>query len=252
MSIDDLAVLQLKAVPRGDEAFEARRTVILKAFQDEVPLEYRLPRTTIDNAPWDVSKIPLRSGILTEDEIFITETYDAVGLAAAIAARKHTAVAVAVAFAKRAIIAHQLTCCLTQWLMDEAVAQAKQLDEYMAEHGKPIGPLHGVPISIKDHIPVANTFSSLGCLSTIAFDKEDTQMIGILRRLGAVFYCKTNQPQTLMHLESDSLWGRVLNPFNTDLSAGGATGGEAALIAMKGSVLGIGTDIGGSIRGPSA
>ncbi|EXJ85683.1 hypothetical protein A1O1_06049 [Capronia coronata CBS 617.96] len=60
------------------------------------------------------------------------------------------------------------------------------------------------------------------------------------------------QPQGIMHLESDAWWGRVLNPFNIYLSAGGSTGGEAALIAMKGSVMGVGTDIRGSVRGPSA
>ncbi|KAI9877123.1 MAG: hypothetical protein M1823_007156, partial [Watsoniomyces obsoletus] len=53
-----------------------------------------------------------------------------------------------------------------------------------------------------------------------------------------------------MHLESDSHYGRTLNPANINLSSGGSTGGEAALIALKGSVMGIGTDIGGSVRGP--
>ncbi|KAH7029252.1 acetamidase [Microdochium trichocladiopsis] len=252
MTTDDFAALQPKNAPRGSEAFEAKRAAILQAFQDKVPPEYRLPRDIIENAPLDVSGIPATCGILTADEIAITQDYDAFGLAAAIATRKLTALDVAVAFAKRAIVAHQLTCCLTQWFMDEAVAQAKQLDAYLAEHGKPIGPLHGVPVSIKDHIPIAGTASSMGCLSSIVLDKQDCQMVGILRRLGAVFYCKTNQPQTLMHLETDSLWGRTINPFNTHLSAGGSTGGEAALIAMKGSVLGVGTDIGGSIRGPAA
>lgn len=54
-----------------------------------------------------------------------------------------------------------------------------------------------------------------------------------------------------MHLETVSLAGRTLNPHNIKLSAGGSTGGEAALIAMRGSILGVGTDIGGSVRGPS-
>ncbi|KAM5357926.1 hypothetical protein ACJZ2D_015766 [Fusarium nematophilum] len=202
--------------------------------------------------PVDVSGIPATCGILTAEEIHITEGYDAVSLAAAIASRKFTAVAVAIAFSKRAIIAHQLTCCLMQWFMDEAVAQARQLDQYLAEHGKPIGPLHGLPISIKEHMPIAGTLSSQGCLNSLVLDDKDSDMVAILRKLGAVFYCKTNQPQTIMHLESDSFWGRTLNPFNIHLSAGGSTGGEAALIAMKGSVLGVGTDIGGSIRGPSA
>ncbi|KAL3490057.1 amidase signature domain-containing protein [Aspergillus germanicus] len=244
--------ITIKPMPEGSSEFEAKRAALLKTFQAKVPPEYRLPQHLIANPPSDVTSIPSTCGILSTEEIAITETYDAVGLAEAIASRKYTALAVTTAFLKRSIIAHQLTCCLTQWLTEEAMEQAKELDDYMAEHGKPIGPLHGVPISIKDHIPIAGTFSSQGSLASIVKDEKDCQMISILRSLGAVFYCKTNQPQALMHLESDSHWGRVLNPFNIQLSAGGSTGGEAALIGLRGSVLGVGTDIGGSIRGPAA
>ncbi|KAL2835379.1 amidase signature domain-containing protein [Aspergillus pseudoustus] len=244
--------IQIKPMREGTLEFEAKRAVLLQSFHDKVPPEYRLPQDLLTNPPNDVSDIPRSCGILSDWEIEITENYDAVGLAETIASRKYTALAVTTAFLKRSIVAHQLTCCLTQWLADEAIAHATQLDSYMAEHGKPIGPLHGVPISIKDHIPIAGTFSSQGSLASLVKDNKDCQMVSILRSLGAVFYCKTNQPQTLMHLESDSHWGRVLNPFNIKLSAGGSTGGEAALIAMRGSVLGVGTDIGGSIRGPAA
>jgi amidase len=101
-----------------------------------------------------------------------------------------------------------------------------------------------VPISIKEHIPVAGTYSSQGSLASTVFNENDSHMVKILREAGAVFYCKTNQPQAIMHLESTSHFGRTLNPFNIKLSAGGSTGGEAALVAMKGSVLGVGTDIG--------
>lgn len=252
MSAPTFTVLQPKPVPRGTDDFEVKRAAILKEFKDKVPTKYYIPKDLIDSAGRDVSGIPAKCGILTPAELSITEDYDAVSLAEAIASRKLTAVEVAKAFSKRAIIAHQLTCCLTQWFMDEAVAQAQKLDEHLATHGKTVGPLHGVPISIKDHMPVAGTKASGACLSSIVHSDEDAHLIRILRELGAVFYCKTNQPQSLMHLESDSLWGRVLNPYNIDLSAGGSTGGEAALIAMKGSVLGMGSDIGGSIRGPSA
>lgn len=244
--------VQVKPIPQGSPEFEAARAALLQSFQDKIPPDYRLPQELLANPPRDVSGVPPSCGILSAEEIEITETYDAVGLADAIASRKHTALAVAVAYLKRSIVAHQLTCCLTQWLVDEAIDQARRLDSYMAETSKTVGPLHGVPISIKDHIPIAGTFSSQGSFSSIVKDDEDCQMVAILRAAGAVFYCKTNQPQTLMHLESDSHWGRVLNPFNIHLSAGGSTGGEAALIAMRGSVLGVGTDIGGSIRGPSA
>lgn len=245
-------LVQPKPVPQGTPEFEVKRSALLKAFYEKIPLEYYLPQELLSNPPLDVSEIPRTCGILTTEEIEITENYDAVSLAEAIASKKYSAVTVATAFSKRAIISHQLTCCLTQWFMDEAIEQAKQLDEYLEKNGKTIGPLHGVPISIKDHMPIAGTYSSMGWFSSIVKDETDSQMIKILRNLGAVFYCKTNQPQTLMHLESDSHWGRVLNPFNIHLSAGGSTGGEAALVAMKGSVLGVGTDIGGSIRGPSA
>ncbi|KAG8673833.1 hypothetical protein FPOAC2_07339 [Fusarium poae] len=240
-----------KPIPRGTPSYEAKRAEILNNLKAKVPSEYHLPASLIANPPLNVSGIPASCGILTEEEIRITEDYDAVALLEQLAQRKLSAVTVATAFAKRSIIAHQLTCCLTQWFMDEAIAQATQLDEYIAKHGKPIGPLHGLPISIKEHMGMIGTNSSHGYLASLKQGTEDSDMVAILRRFGAVFYCKTNQPQAIMHLESDGFYGRTLNPFNINLSAGGSTGGESALIAMKGSVLGVGSDIGGSIRGPS-
>lgn len=75
----------------------------------------------------------------------------------------------------------------------------------------------------------------------------------MLRAAGAVFYCKTTMPQTGMALETVSnLWGRTLNPLNTKLSAGGSSGGDAALVAMKGCPMTPSTDMGGSIRVPAA
>lgn len=75
----------------------------------------------------------------------------------------------------------------------------------------------------------------------------------LLRSLGAIIYCKTNVPQTMMTADSDNnVYGRTLNPNNTTLTAGGSTGGEGALVALRGSILGVGTDIAGSIRIPSS
>ncbi|KAM0541738.1 hypothetical protein ACHAO7_010338 [Fusarium culmorum] len=247
-----LPVVQVHTILHGTPAFEARKARLIECFSAKVPEELRLPSDLIQDPPANVTEIPRLCGILSPEEIEITEGHDAVSLLEAIRSHRYTAVAVARAFCKRAIIAHQLTCCLTQWYMKEAIDQAMKLDEYLEKNGKPIGLLHGLPISVKDHIQVAKTLSSQGCMISISEDEKDADVVAILRNQGAIFYCKTNQPQSLMHLESDSHWGRVLNPFNIQLSAGGSTGGEAALIAMKGSVLGIGTDIGGSIRGPSA
>ncbi|KAH7056948.1 amidase signature domain-containing protein [Macrophomina phaseolina] len=244
-------LIQITPVPTGDAVWEAKRKAILEEFISKVPEEYYIPQHYVDNPPLDVRNIPRECGILTPEELHITEDYDAVGLAAAIAARKYTAVTVATAFCKRAIIADQVSCCLTQWFMDEAVERAKSLDDHLTRTGKTVGPLHGVPVSIKEHMAIAGHTSSYGYVSTTQHMDADAQMIAILRSLGAVFYVKTCQPQSIMHLESDSHFGRVLLPHNINLSAGGSTGGEAALIALRGSVLGVGTDIGGSVRGPA-
>ncbi|EGV63175.1 amidase signature enzyme [Yamadazyma tenuis ATCC 10573] len=75
----------------------------------------------------------------------------------------------------------------------------------------------------------------------------------ILENLGAVFYIRTNQPQTLMHLCSDNNFiGVSRNPFNLSLTPGGSSSGEGALVGFGGSAIGVGTDIGGSIRAPAA
>lgn len=83
--------------------------------------------------------------------------------------------------------------------------------------------------------------------SSVHIASEDAYVLQILWRAGAVFHARTTEPQSTMHLETDSnLWGVTVNPYNTDLSAGGSSGGEGALIGFGGSVLGIGTDIGGT------
>ncbi|CAH0042498.1 unnamed protein product [Clonostachys rhizophaga] len=255
MSTASLSIVQPKSshlsLPKGTEAFEELKDKVLGEFAAKVPLELRLPQALIDDPPKDVSNIPRECGILSANDLEITDQYDAVALAEAIASKKLTAVEVATAFAKRAIIAHQLTCCLVDWFLDEAIERARLLDRHLEETGKTVGPLHGVPISVKEHMPLAGHYSATGYWDTRVLDTEDCQMMAILRAAGAVFYCKTLQPQSIMHLETVSLLGRTLNPFNINLTAGGSTGGEAALIAMRGSVLGVGTDIGGSVRCPA-
>ncbi|KAF6790761.1 amidase [Colletotrichum sojae] len=252
MSSKGLPVIQVLPDIKGTPEFEAQRAAILDTLWANVPRDLHIPQTIIDNPPRDVTAIPRELGILTPEELDITESYDAVSLAAAIAARKFTAVAVATAFSKRAIIAHQLTCCLTEWFMDEAVAQARALDEHLERTGKTVGPLHGVPVAVKEMVPLAGHHSSLGFLVTRRRDEEDCQMTAALRAAGAVFHCKTLQPQGVMHIETVSPFGRTLNPYNINLSAGGSTGGGSALVALRGSLLAVATDIGGSIRVPAS
>lgn len=81
----------------------------------------------------------------------------------------------------------------------------------------------------------------------------ESEMVRELRALGAVLYCKTSVPHTLMSGETtNNIIDYTWNPKNRNLSAGGSSGGEGALIALKGSPLGFGTDIGGSVRIPAA
>lgn len=157
------------------------------------------------------------------------------------------------AFCKRAAIAHQLTNCLTEVFFDDALKRASELDDHLASGKAPLGPLHGVPVSLKDTFRVRGYDASIG-LAALCFKpaEENSVLVDCLLGAGAVLYCKTNVPQTLMALDShNNVFGRTINPLNTAVTAGGSSGGEGALIAMRGSVLGVGTDVGGSIRIPA-
>lgn len=120
--------------------------------------------------------------------------------------------------------------------------------------GEALGPLHGVPITIKDQFHVQGLPTTLGLTQlrqTVA--AHDGHMVSALRQAGAIVLGKTNVPQTLSVIETDNaIWGRTNNPWDLTRSAGGSSGGEAALIAAGGSPLGLGGDFGGSLRVPAA
>ena len=146
---------------------------------------------------------------------------------------------------------------------DAALSDAKYLDDYLTKHGKTLGPLHGVPISLKDQFHVKGVDTSMGYvgwIGTFQGIKNDprkgvyeSEMVRELRALGAVLYCKTSVPHTLMTGETvNNIIEYTWNPKNRNLCSGGSSGGEGALIGLKGSPAGFGTDIGGSIRIPAA
>lgn len=239
------------------EPWQEKATIKRAQVDARIPKAFRLREKFLigaESSPESVLDIPAKCGILSPEEIAITENYTAISLAVALATGKLSAFDVATAFCKRAAIAQQLTSCLTEIMFDQALERARFLDEYMEKEGHPIGPLHGLPISIKDSFNVAGVQSTLGYVSFIdqAPADKNSPLVDILLSLGAVLHVKTNIPQTLMTADSDNhIFGRVLNPHRLCLSAGGSSGGEGACVSMRGSILGIGTDIGGSIRIPA-
>ena len=136
---------------------------------------------------------------------------------------------------------------------DEARAEARAVDERLAR-GETLGPLAGAPITVKECLDVVGTPATYGLPSrahTLA--TEDDRYIARMRAAGAIIVGKTNVPQLLLYIESDNpLYGRTNNPWNLERTCGGSSGGQAAIIAAGGTALGLGTDIGGSIRVPSS
>ncbi|PRQ71419.1 Amidase signature domain-containing protein [Rhodotorula toruloides] len=219
-----------------------------------IPTEWHLSPDALAAAGDNVTGVPASCGILSGKELEITELDEVEELAKRIADKTYTAVEVATAFSKRAAIAQQLTNCLTEIFFKKALERAKELDEILEKTGKTVGPLHGVPVSLKDQFDIAGTELTMGYVSYLGrISPRDSAIVALLRDAGAVFYCRTNVPQTLMIGDTNNhLFGRTHNPHNRKLSPGGSSGGEGALIAMKGSIIGVGTDIGGSVRIPSA
>ncbi|KGL92981.1 Vitamin D3 hydroxylase-associated protein, partial [Charadrius vociferus] len=116
------------------------------------------------------------------------------------------------------------------------------------------GLLYGIPVSIKDHINCKGHVSSGGMVKFLGQVKEeDSVVVQVLKSQGAIPFVKTNIPQTMINYDcSNLIFGQTLNPLNHQKSPGGSSGGEGALIAGGGSILGIGSDVAGSIRLPSS
>ncbi|KFG87839.1 fatty-acid amide hydrolase [Metarhizium anisopliae] len=233
--------------------WEARAIKKRQRRNEAIPEEWRLRqnllgslRTPLERSKNNLMELNLvrQSGILTVKELQITESSDVTSLLEALASGQLTAEEVTVSFCKRAAVAHQLTNCLTEIFFDRALERARYLDRQKGK-GQLVGPLHGLPISLKDSFQIAGVASTLGLTAYLDHSAEsNSALVDILLALGAVLYCKTNVPQTMMTPDSHNfVFGRTLNPWNTSLSAGGSSGGEGALIAMRGAPIGVGTDI---------
>ncbi len=136
----------------------------------------------------------------------------------------------------------------TMVLADQARASARRADQ-----GLKMGPLHGVPVTVKDSFDVAGLPTRLGSyFAPDAPAAEDSAVVARLRRAGAIILGKTNTPEFAGSYETDNyLTGRTNNPWNVERTPGGSSGGEAAAIASGCSPGGVGSDGGGSIRVPA-
>jgi len=219
--------------------------------QKAIPTEWLItppPETTLN-----VVHVPETCGLLTAKEIAITNE-DLNLLLKKLASGEWSAVAVTTAFYKRAIIAQQLVNCLTEIFVERALARATELDAVLSKTGKVVGPLHGLPISLKDQLCIKGLETTMGYVSWIGnYADKNAVLVDILEECGAIPFVRTNVPQTLMWPETfNNVFGRTTNPYNRSLTPGGSSGGEGALVALKGSPIGVGSDIGGSVRIPSA
>ncbi|MEO8053352.1 MAG: amidase family protein, partial [Acidobacteriota bacterium] len=138
-------------------------------------------------------------------------------------------------------------------LRDPARQAAQKADRRRAD-GALLGPLDGVPFSIKDSIEVAGTVCTAGTLGlrNAPPSQSDATLVSRLRAAGAIPLARTNLPDLLFAFESDNLiHGRTNNPYDHSRTSGGSSGGEAALIAACGSPFGLGSDAAGSVRLPA-
>ncbi|MFI5400368.1 MAG: amidase, partial [SAR324 cluster bacterium] len=136
---------------------------------------------------------------------------------------------------------------------ERARAEARAADRMRAQ-GEPLGPLHGVPVTVKECLDLEGTPSTYGLPSRRQHSAlSDETHVARLRRAGAIVLGKTNVAQALAYIESDNpVYGRTNNPWHLERAPGGSSGGEGAIVAAGGSALGLGTDIGGSVRVPAA
>jgi aspartyl-tRNA(Asn)/glutamyl-tRNA(Gln) amidotransferase subunit A len=177
---------------------------------------------------------------------------DATKLAELIRARKVSPVEVVQAHLDRIeAVDPRINAIVT--VADDALHAAKAAEAAVMK-GETLGPLHGVPFTVKDSIDTAGLRTQRGSpIFRGRVPDTDATIVVRMKDAGGIVLAKTNQPEFSYWIESDNLLsGRTLNPWNLDRSPGGSSGGESAAIAANMSPLGLGSDVAISVRGPAA
>jgi fatty acid amide hydrolase len=174
-------------------------------------------------------------------------------IAQRIAARDLSAVEAVDHFVARLKVVNGKLNAVTVDLSESARKTAAEVDKKLSR-GEKLGPLAGLPVTIKECFDLAGTASTFGLSSRRGeIESVDDPYVAALRAAGAIPIAKTNLPQLMFYTETDNpLYGRTNNPWDLERSCGGSSGGEAAVIAAGASPLGLGNDIGGSLRIPAA
>jgi fatty acid amide hydrolase len=174
-------------------------------------------------------------------------------IAARIAARELSSAEVVEHFVARLKTVNGKLNAVTADLSESARKAAEGVDQALAR-GEKLGPLAGLPVTIKECFDLAGTASTFGLPSRRGeIESQDDPYVAAWRAAGAIPMAKTNVPQLMSYTETDNpLFGQTNNPWDLERSCGGSSGGEAAVIAAGASPLGLGNDIGGSLRVPAA
>ncbi|MDX1947585.1 MAG: amidase family protein [Pirellulaceae bacterium] len=177
--------------------------------------------------------------------------WGAAEIARLVAAREVSAVEVARAFIDRMEEVASALNAVVFKRYDLALREAAEVDACLAR-GESLGPLAGVPLTVKECFHLAGTPATIGLEKRrTEIGTDDGILIRRLRAAGGIILGKTNVPQMMIWHECDNpVFGRTNNPWNLAHTPGGSTGGEGAIIAARGSPLGLGNDLGGSIRIP--
>ena len=175
-----------------------------------------------------------------------------VNIAAAIKSKQVTSVALVEAFLGRIESVNEALNAVVNLNTDNALKYAAKADADLA-NGDYHGPLHGIPMTIKDSLDTRDMITTWGTSGRKTFlPGQDATAVSRLRSAGAILLGKTNTPEFTLSFQTDnSLFGPTRNPFDLTRTPGGSSGGAAALIASGATLFDVGTDTGGSIRLPA-
>ncbi|MFB3060936.1 MAG: amidase, partial [Candidatus Binatia bacterium] len=184
-----------------------------------------------------------------QDELYYSST---VALAHAIRTKQVSSEEVVQACLDRIEEVNPKLNAVVQLVVEDALSKAREADAGVVR-GEFMGPLHGVPMTIKDSLDTAGVISTGGTKGRATFIPEtDATVVSRLKNAGAILIGKTNTPELTLSFETDNLvYGRTSNPYDVTRTSGGSSGGAAAIVAAGGAPFDIGSDRLGSVRLPA-